>query len=414
MEKPDGQKETLWYRLPENYRPFVDDSADYLAVANIFQAMESGVDCMIHERVSRTLLRNLSEFQSVWSSWFPERYRSVEITADTEDPVDIAETEDTEDTADTADTADTEDRENTEDTEDIENTEDEPTKAFGEEACHPSNAALATYTGGIDSSYTVMRHNRKLCGRMTQPLKACLFVHGFDIPLVDIEAFERVRKRLENTLSRTGLELVSMASNHKELNPQWDHTHIAGVASSLMLLSKRFDRALIGSTYTYNELSMKWGSNPVSDRMLSSHRMTVFHDGAETGRGGKMAALYDWPEAYDDLRVCWSAPNKDENCGTCGKCALTLLGFKFKKLPLPKSFPSGLSEATIERLEFDESHLSAAETLLRFALKEAEPAPWVMALKKCVEANRNRLEPAGKENSSFYGRIKRRLSRLSK
>ncbi|HNB23289.1 MAG TPA: hypothetical protein PKZ32_12740, partial [Candidatus Melainabacteria bacterium] len=111
--------------MPENYRPFVDDSADYLAVANIFQAMESGVDCMIHERVSRTLLRNLSEFQSVWSSWFPERYRSVEITADTEDPVDIAETEDTEDTADTADTADTEDRENTEDTEDIENTEDE-------------------------------------------------------------------------------------------------------------------------------------------------------------------------------------------------------------------------------------------------------------------------------------------------
>lgn len=390
MEKPDGQKETLWYRLPENYRPFVDDSADYLTVANIFQAMESGVDCMIHGRVSRTLLRNLSEFQSVWSSWFPKRYRSVEITADKEDPAD------------------------TEDTEDLEDLEDGPSEELGEEACHRSNAAIAAYTGGIDSSYTVMRHYRKLCGRMTQPLEACLFVHGFDIPLADIEAFERVRKRLENTLSGTGLELVSMASNHKELNPQWDHTHIAGVASSLMLLSKRFDRALIGSTYTYNELSMKWGSNPVSDRMLSSHRMTLFHDGAETGRGGKMAALFDWPEAYDDLRICWSAPNKDENCGTCGKCALTLLGFKFKKLPLPKSFPSGLSESAIERLEFDESHLIAAETLLRFALKDPEQAPWVMSLKKCVEANRKRLESAGKENSSFYGRIKRRLGRLSK
>ncbi|MBX9951231.1 MAG: hypothetical protein K2Y39_18835 [Candidatus Obscuribacterales bacterium] len=376
MEKPDGQRETLWYRLPETGRHSVDDSADCFAVANIFGAMESGVDCVVHGRVSGVLLRNLSEFQAVWSSWFPELYKSVEIIADAEDG--------------------------------------QTAMGAGESRGLGLDAAIAAYTGGIDSSYTVMRHSRKLCGRMTQPLKACLFVHGFDIPLADVEPFERVVKRLEKTLSGTGLELISMASNHKELYPRWDHTHIAGVASCLMLLSKSFDRALIGSTYTYNEVSMKWGSNPITDRLLSSHRIAILHDGAETGRGAKMAALRGWPEAYDDLRICWSAPNKDENCGTCGKCALTLLGFRFKKLPLPKSFPSGLSEARIESLEFDESHLNAAETLLRFALREPQQEPWVAALKKCVETNRKRLNSDGSGKGSFYGRVKRRLSRLSK
>lgn len=374
MEKPGGQRETLWYRLPETCRDYVDDSSDYLAVANIFQAMESGVDCVVHGRVSKTLLRNLSEFQAVWSCWFPKLYKSVEIIVDVEDePGAIGGT------------------------------------AGNEQDYQRCEAAIAAYTGGVDSSYTVLRHNRKLCGRMTQSLQSCLFVHGFDIPLSDVEPFARVVKRLENTLSGTGLELISMASNHKEINPQWDHTHIAGVASSLMLLSRRFGRALIGSTYTYNEMSIKWGSNPITDRLLSSERMSIFHDGAETGRGAKMAALLAWPEAYEDLRICWSAPNKDENCGTCGKCALTLLGFRFKKLPLPKSFPKGLSEAMIESLELDESHLSAAETLLRFALREPEQAPWVAALRKCVGHNRKRLNSAANNKGSFYGRVKRKL-----
>lgn len=339
--------------------------------------MEYGVDCVIHGRVSGALLRNLTEFQSVWTSWFPNLYKMVDLIVDRVDG--------------------------------------DETEAGAEVSWQGSNrldAAIAAFTGGIDSSYTVMRHHRKQCGRMSQPLSACLFVHGFDIPLSDEDAFNRVVERLGKTLSGTHLELISMASNHKELNPQWDHTHIAGVASSLMLLCKRFDRALIGSTYTYNEMAMKWGSNPISDRLLSSHRMTFFHDGAETGRGSKMAALRDWPEAYDDLRICWSATNKDENCGTCGKCALTLLGFRYKKLPLPKSFPLGLSDEAIEKLVFDESHLSAAETLLRFALREPEREPWVAALKKSVESSRERLGAKEGDRNTFYGRVKRRLRRL--
>ncbi len=61
-----------------------------------------------------------------------------------------------------------------------------------------------------------------------------------------------------------------------------------------MLLNGRFGRALIGSTYTYSEIGLKWGSNALSDRLLSSDKMTVVHDGAETGRGSKMVAIRQW------------------------------------------------------------------------------------------------------------------------
>ncbi|HIN63588.1 MAG TPA: hypothetical protein EYM95_03030 [Candidatus Obscuribacterales bacterium] len=143
------------------------------------------MDCVIHGRVSGALLRNLTEFQSVWTSWFPNLYKMVDLIVDRVDG--------------------------------------DETEAGAEVSGQGSNrldAAIAAYTGGIDSSYTVMRHHRKQCGRMSQPLSACLFVHGFDIPLSDEDAFNRVVERLGKTLSGTHLELISMASNHKELNPQ--------------------------------------------------------------------------------------------------------------------------------------------------------------------------------------------------
>ncbi len=55
-----------------------------------------------------------------------------------------------------------------------------------------------------------MRHLRNQRGRLTQPIKACLFVHGFDIPLSDIDAFERAAARFRMTLSTTGLEVITM------------------------------------------------------------------------------------------------------------------------------------------------------------------------------------------------------------
>lgn len=367
IEGSGQNKETLWYRVAQEHAASFGTDVDYLAVANIFKAMAAGSDMVIHGTVSTRLLDNLTEFQQVWSSWYPNRYKQVEVTADKE--------------------------------------------YSGSE---PIGAAIAAFTGGIDSSYTVMRHSKKQCGRLTQPIKACLFVHGFDIPLADADAFERAAARVRHTLFGVGLEAITMASNHKELNPQWDDTHGSGIASSLMLLSGRFDRALIGSTYTYSEIGLKWGSNPLSDRLFSSEKMSVVHDGAETGRGSKMVAIRQWPEAYEDLRVCWSAPNKDENCGKCGKCALTLLGCKLKKIPIPKSFNGDLPDHEIEQLVFDEVHLEVAETLLKFATREDASASWVVALRKCVNSCRKLHKSGGVvSDRSVFARVKNKLKRMS-
>ncbi len=58
----------------------------------------------------------------------------------------------------------------------------------------------------------------------------------------------------------------------------------------------------------------------------------------------------------------------------------------------------------IERLEFDEMHLEAAETLLRFAVGEDAEASWVVALGKCVVSCRKRHNLAKSAGDrSVYG-----------
>src|SRR5262249_46206734 len=185
----------------------------------------------------------------------------------------------------------------------------------------------------------------------SKDVEAALFVHGFDIPLEDSDAFERASSRIRETLSSIDVNLVTIATNHKELNPDWDYTHGAGIASCLALLSGRYEFGLLGATYTYRFLDKVWGSHALTDRFLSTGGFQVVHDAAAFGRAAKLRSVADWPEAYNNLRVCWSAPRKDENCGRCGKCVMTVLSSLYFGLPLPESFPTGISEDTLLQLK---------------------------------------------------------------
>jgi len=57
---------------------------DFAALLFIFAAMRSGRGLHISGPVSKTLLRNLEEFQDIWSSWRPGAYSKVPLSADEE------------------------------------------------------------------------------------------------------------------------------------------------------------------------------------------------------------------------------------------------------------------------------------------------------------------------------------------
>ncbi|WP_375515647.1 hypothetical protein [uncultured Nostoc sp.] len=141
--------------------------------------------------------------------------------------------------------------------------------------------AISAFSGGLDSCFTAFRHSRGKCGRSQRPLEAGLMVHGFDIPLFEQESFDRAVQKSKLTLASLGLELIPMATNFRDFKQNWEDTHGIAVASCLMLLQGGYSIGLIPSSDPYHavDLSWGWGSNPLTDPLLSSSTFPIIHDG---------------------------------------------------------------------------------------------------------------------------------------
>lgn len=346
IEQPGKKAVTLWYRVAERYRDALTSSADPFVIALVFIAMRTARPLLVHGTVSPSLLRNLEEYQALWSCWMPKRYRPITITADHE--------------------------------------QEQPP------AAQPLRAAVA-FSGGVDSCFTLWRHKTAACGRLSREVGAAVMVHGFDIALHEKEMFAKAVERSAQLLEGLDVTLIPMATNYRELGDYWGDTHGSAVASCLMLLQKRYAQGLIGSTWTY-AYAEPWGSSPVGDWMLSNATFQTIHDGAAFSRADKISALAQWPAALRYLRVCWEGADKDKNCGRCEKCIRTILNFRVLGLGLPPCFESDVSDRHIAELAgLEPTAINELENVLTLARAKAIRAPWVTALEKCIKRNRRAL-----------------------
>ena len=73
------------------------------------------------------------------------------------------------------------------------------------------------------------------------------------------------------------------------------------------------------------------GAHPVLDHLLSTEGVQIIHDGAESTRSNKIAAIVEWPATYQRLRVCMGKVSFNEqtgqprNCCRCQKCLNTMI-----------------------------------------------------------------------------------------
>lgn len=349
VEGPEHKRTRIWYRVPADYRSCITPSGDPYALAMIFTAMRLPSDLHIHGTVSPSLLRNLEEFQSAWCCWRPERYHMVEIRADAE--------------------------------------EERPLSSS------PA-AALTLFSGGVDSCFTAYSHRRDRCGRRAVDLRAGLMVLGFDFTLQQSNAYDRAAARAQTMLESIGMELIAMVTNIRDLAEPWWDFHGAAPASCLMLLQDGFGTGIIPSTEPYDALVLPWGSNPVTDWMMSSDSFRIVHHGAALSRTDKVNGIARWPEALEHVRVCMIGKENevDRNCGVCQKCVRTILNFRVLGVGLPASFEQDVTDDHIARLQVDDPlHLAELQRILVFAKRRSLAASWVEALEVCLIRNRLRL-----------------------
>jgi len=346
IESPQGERTRLWYSVPVQHGSALTKACDPFVVATLFRAMRESTDLIVHGQASPSLLQNLEEFQAAWVSWRPDRYTKVEIVADAE-------------------------RE------------------------HPkagdSQAAIAAFSGGVDSSFTVFRHRTGRCGRLKRTLRTGVMALWRRDTQDSNDALDRAAEKSAKMLASLDMELIRLGTNFRELGDSWEDAHGAAIAACLMLFQGRYATGLIASTEPYRNLVLPFGSNPVTDRLMSSDAFQIIHDGAAFTRSEKAREIADWPEALKYLRVCWEGKRADRNCGRCEKCVRTILNFRVMGLGLPECFERDVSDSEIVGLRGLSSVQSAyLQEVLGAARAKSISESWVTALEQCLERNRPR------------------------
>jgi hypothetical protein len=270
--------ECVWFEVTEKYAEFLTDTGNPWLACLIPVAVTLGEPLRISRPVDSHLFDNLQELMRIWKEWYPHLH-IVPIEAE------IIDTE--------------------------------PRKL-------PSRTA-SFFSGGVDSFHTVLHYDANAVSRSSSVIDDLVAIWGFDVPVRNLRAFQRVRESMQIAADALGKELVIVSSNLRDTKFQQAEfsslAHGSFLASVVLALEARYSTALIPSSYAKKNLH-PWGSHPQTDPLHSTQNTTFFHYGGEFDRIEKTAFIAQSDIVLRSLRVCWLS-DSGENCGVCNKCYRT-------------------------------------------------------------------------------------------
>lgn len=255
-------------------RPIVNRGDAWVPLA-LIPAMRENLPLVVEEPVSAALLESLPAIQSMLVEWYPD-LSVVPVTA----------------------------------------------RRARTRPRRTGDATFQFFTGGVDSFFSLLTHRDEI--------QTLVYVHGYDVPLVQAEHRRRVSQSLSVAARELGTPLLELESNARTLLDHYgdwgDHTHGAALASVGLLLGAEASRVILPATHTLADLG-PWGSHPRLDPLWSNDTTTIVHDGVETSRFAKIRELAGNPVVSHHLRVCWNTTT-DLNCSECEKCLRTMTAFE--------------------------------------------------------------------------------------
>jgi hypothetical protein len=186
---------------------------------------------------------------------------------------------------------------------------------------------------------------------------------------------------------------VLLATNIRDLGPNWELSHGAAAAAALTCVGDELGTGLQASTSSYDQHYTPWGSAPFLDHLFSSAAFEIVYDGASANRLDKIRALaVEWPEVVPQLRFCWRPAGHGGNCGRCLTCVLTMLMFGLcgSLLPTYVDPPTPATvDATLRRMPMTEWR-SRFELLVAEADRQGVRPPWYSVAKRRLHEDRLR------------------------
>jgi len=315
----------------------------------LLYAMSRGQTLYVHGTLSNGIVRNLEELQLAWQLWKPSIYKKIQVI---------------------------------------------PDRIIDARRIRNDNT-IAAFSGGVDGTFTALRHTALLPDPIRYPLTDVLMVHGFDVLVNNHDHFNQLYNRVLPILNELGLAIRVVRTNSKE-ELQLDWTDVFGLqlAGCLHMMSDEFQYCLIGSGEPYDLLLFPWGSTPATDYLMSGDQMTVIHDGAAFSRTAKIAELLAVPTACKTLKVCWMGQHQGENCGVCEKCVRTRLNFHAAGMVSPPCFDTALDVSLIRELAIlNMPQLAELQSIVDYAERRGIRADWLTLLKIRLAKGITNYEP---------------------
>jgi hypothetical protein len=325
---PDGPRAESWWRLPDCRDLAAPPVLDSFVCSHVLWAAMLGQDLRVHGPLSPGGLHNMTEMVALRHAIAPERYRRpIAIIPDG-----LAA---------------------------VPRPEGEPERA------------IAALSGGLDSTFTVVRHARRLIGDAAFELDGLVVVLGFDVPLERADRFDDLRRRLEPLARWLDLPLYTAVTNSMALGGRaWPQSAIALFGSVLASWSSRCAVGLVSGGAPHGSPRFGASHPAMLDALASNEYFRIVTDGGGFGRTDKVERLAPFPHVLAALKVCWEGPDPALNCGRCEKCVMTRLNFLAAGLPDPPCFAEPLTPAHIEALRLPS--LQAARDLFRTGWAELE------------------------------------------
>ena len=302
FNKPALNKpEKAWFAFPESYLPYISERADAFAAGFLPLAMAVKEDLHIEGPLSPRLADGLQEYQLALNGWYPKQMSLVNIQA---------------------------------------------AQLTGLPLEQAGRSCVTLFSGGVDSSYSVMTHLPDRQPLADFQVKHAIFVQGFDIPLQNRPDYENILKLFSEQLTPMGVEVIPCRTNLQYFTSgllHWNIAHGAAMISVGLILDKLIRYFLLPSSFALDGL-VPWGTSPMIDHWLSTETLQIIHHGVTFVRIEKAYAISNWQPAQHCIRVCIDEGKRSgvNNCGRCDKCLRTMVVLEicgslksFKTFPQP-------------------------------------------------------------------------------
>ncbi|MDR3575603.1 MAG: hypothetical protein P4L50_17220 [Anaerolineaceae bacterium] len=278
-----GLPDFLWFKYPERYQKVVSNRADAFLSSMILLAMVVGEDLEVRGNLSPRLFYAVDEYQQIFSRWLPHVFTPIQIHPEKLVPAPFPEI---------------------------------------------AGQYASTFSGGVDSFFTLKQSLFPEPGKPAWPIRYGLFINGTpDIPLIYPQKFEAFKKQYTALFDEVGLELIpartnlmQFSANRIAFNPFLE----APILGCAMGLSPLLSGVFMPSGRMYERYRLT-ATGPITAHLLCTEAFEPASSGAAFTRIRKIQSIADWAPVQKYLRVCFGFTSKttETNCSHCSKCMRT-------------------------------------------------------------------------------------------